>query len=224
MMNYRTDIAKHRGLGAGGMGGHTDAYDPCASHGGYCGNGWMDDIRQDELTEDVGPSTHIHSVDELKSMVRPVPFVSSSKPLSFARRDNVTIDGQDGISLDIALRLLKFEEGDSVNILCENPEPKDSESFAIVCNGGWTDWKDRRFYGESTLDCLRSAAVERMALRSGSDEVSGPEEGEDIDYLDATRQQPIDYVDRRRLRELDPAPHDQAKHKKSFTFLKRRGD
>ena len=53
------------------------------------------------------------------------------------------------------LEELRLGEGDSVTILCDDPEAEStSKRMAIVCNGAWTQWQDRRFYGESIVQCL----------------------------------------------------------------------
>lgn len=57
--------------------------------------------------------------------------------------------------------LLRSQEGDSVTILCDNPEPcTEAENNAVICNGDWTDWEDRRFSGVSLLDALSAAMIE----------------------------------------------------------------
>jgi len=50
---------------------------------------------------------------------------------------------------------LRAPEGDSVTLLCDNPDGPPNN--AIECNGDWTDWNDRRFSGETILECLREA-------------------------------------------------------------------
>jgi hypothetical protein len=53
------------------------------------------------------------------------------------------------------LEELRLGEGDSVTILCDDPEAESAaKRMAIVCNGAWTQWEDRRFYGESIVQCL----------------------------------------------------------------------
>ena len=64
------------------------------------------------------------------------------------------------IHLQRNLTYLRADEGDSVTLLCDNPDPASpDQNNAIECNGDWTDWKDRRFQGES-LDAAVRAAVE----------------------------------------------------------------
>lgn len=53
------------------------------------------------------------------------------------------------------LEELRLGVGDSVTILCDDPEAESTaKRMAIVCNGEWTQWQDRRFYGESIVQCL----------------------------------------------------------------------
>jgi hypothetical protein len=60
---------------------------------------------------------------------------------------------------------LRAEEGDSVTILCDDPEAESADRrLAIDCNGAWTDWRERRFYGESVLQCLALAVTARTYL------------------------------------------------------------
>lgn len=64
---------------------------------------------------------------------------------------------------------LREHEGDSVNVICDNPDgPPNS---AIECNGGWTGWSTKTFNGENVLECLRSAA---KAKRAVGDDVPEP--------------------------------------------------
>lgn len=58
------------------------------------------------------------------------------------------------------INLLRSEEGDSVTILCDNPDFNLGANNAVECNGSWTDWKDQRFEGESLLDALSAAMIE----------------------------------------------------------------
>lgn len=67
-----------------------------------------------------------------------------------------------------AMRLideLRVGEGDSVTILCDNPGDFDASfKVAIDCNGDWTNWQDRRFKGQTVLECFTDAAAARAAL------------------------------------------------------------
>lgn len=52
-------------------------------------------------------------------------------------------------------------EGDSVEILCDNPEGDGANNCAVVCCGDWTGWQDRRFQGISLTVALEAAAGAR---------------------------------------------------------------
>ncbi|PTQ12927.1 hypothetical protein CLG96_01940 [Sphingomonas oleivorans] len=62
------------------------------------------------------------------------------------------------------INALRADEGDAVMILCDNPDFNGLPNSAIECNGGWTDWRDRRFAGDTLIDCLRAAVSARAAL------------------------------------------------------------
>lgn len=47
--------------------------------------------------------------------------------------------------------------GNSVTIFCENDDPPPNQ--AIECKGDWTEWQDRRFEGDTLLDCLKAAVA-----------------------------------------------------------------
>lgn len=53
------------------------------------------------------------------------------------------------------VELLRSQEGDSVEILCDNPDGLN----AVVCCGGWTDFNEARFEGVSTFAALEAAAA-----------------------------------------------------------------
>jgi hypothetical protein len=59
---------------------------------------------------------------------------------------------------------LRDEEGDSVTVLCDNPEGPPNN--AVVCNGRWTEWKDKRFKGDTLADALSAAWLECMQVRA----------------------------------------------------------
>jgi len=53
---------------------------------------------------------------------------------------------------------LRADEGNSVTILCPNPEPENrEESEAVECLGEWTAWEEQRFSGATLKECLESA-------------------------------------------------------------------
>lgn len=60
------------------------------------------------------------------------------------------------------INTLRADEGDSVMILCDNPEGHPNN--AVECCGLWTEWEDRRFTGETLLAALKAAVATRAAL------------------------------------------------------------
>ncbi len=62
---------------------------------------------------------------------------------------------------------LRADEGDSVTILCDDPEADSRDKrLAVECCGAWTDWRELRFYGESVLQCLAKAITARTTLQT----------------------------------------------------------
>lgn len=59
------------------------------------------------------------------------------------------------------INVLRADEGDSVTILCDNPDFNGQPNCAIICNGDWTGWVDKRFAADTVLDALSMAMVER---------------------------------------------------------------
>ena len=55
-----------------------------------------------------------------------------------------------------AIDVLRAEEGSSVTICCDNPEP-DSWNNAIDVVGDWTEWDETRAHGQTVLECLTDA-------------------------------------------------------------------
>lgn len=55
------------------------------------------------------------------------------------------------------------EEGNSVDILCQNPDPDGpDDNYAIDVFGAETNWDMRRFYGATHADAVRKAAEELL--------------------------------------------------------------
>ena len=48
---------------------------------------------------------------------------------------------------------------DSVTILCDNEEGVGPDNCAVECFAEWTDYKERRFYGNTLYDALRNACA-----------------------------------------------------------------
>lgn len=56
---------------------------------------------------------------------------------------------------------LRTSEGDSINILCADPEADEELVYVDAC-GEWTDWKDKRFVGKTLLLALQNCLANRM--------------------------------------------------------------
>lgn len=61
------------------------------------------------------------------------------------------------------LTALRRDEGDSITLLCDNPDFNGQPNNAVECCGEWTDWKDRRFTGDSLLLAVRAAYLARIS-------------------------------------------------------------
>lgn len=55
------------------------------------------------------------------------------------------------------LNELRAGDGDTVTLCCDNPDFEGPDNV-VECCADWTDWKDRRFTGDSLLDALTAAA------------------------------------------------------------------
>jgi hypothetical protein len=64
----------------------------------------------------------------------------------------------DAIEIWRAIEQLTDGEGDTVTVLCANPDFNGQPNYAIICNGFWTDWQDHRFADDSQVECFRLAA------------------------------------------------------------------
>lgn len=64
------------------------------------------------------------------------------------------------------IQTLRFEECDSVTILCDNPDGPPNN--AVECSGLWTSMKDLRFEGSTLIEALRTA-VRHRALHALAD-------------------------------------------------------
>ena len=60
------------------------------------------------------------------------------------------------------IELLRADEGDSVTILCDNPDFNGQPNCAIECCGDWTGWLHKRFAADTLLDTLSMAVTERQ--------------------------------------------------------------
>lgn len=61
---------------------------------------------------------------------------------------------------------LRAEEGDSVTILCDNPDGPD----AVEVCGAWTNWDCRRYSGKDWIEALDNATEARQAYKRARDD------------------------------------------------------
>ena len=64
----------------------------------------------------------------------------------------------DAEALVATINYLRADEGDVVTLVCDNPDFNGQPNNAVDCCGGWTDWKDLRFTGDSLFAAVSAAA------------------------------------------------------------------
>jgi hypothetical protein len=57
------------------------------------------------------------------------------------------------------INTLRSEEGDSITLICDNPDFNMGANCAVECHGYWTDWWDIRFEADTLLDALSRAFI-----------------------------------------------------------------
>lgn len=71
------------------------------------------------------------------------------------------------------LHFLREDEGDSVQLFCDNPDPSSPDrNHAMECAGWWTNWEPKTFWGETfraMLDRADAAKCAAMKQRGGAD-------------------------------------------------------
>lgn len=75
----------------------------------------------------------------------------------------VHADGVTDAQYIAALEFLRAHEGDSVTLLCDNPDgPPD---YAIECCGDWTGWAERRFSSTAEISRHRDLVAHVAELK-----------------------------------------------------------
>lgn len=81
---------------------------------------------------------------------------------------SIRVDEREKIECLRLIDELRADEGNSVSILCPNPDFNGQPDHAVEVSAFWHDnldsWQTRRFSGDTLLDCLRKA---RAAIRAG---------------------------------------------------------
>lgn len=84
------------------------------------------------------------------------------EPMLDERRTDFSIPPHPAIECWELCEKLRAGDGDTVELLCDNPEPSlGGPPNAIECSGLWTDFENRRFEGGTILDVLKLAVAEK---------------------------------------------------------------
>jgi hypothetical protein len=69
------------------------------------------------------------------------------------------------VAFCIAMEALLSDEGNAVQVLCENPEGTGPDNRAVEVTADWTGWEPRRFYGPTPLEAMLAAGAEQARKR-----------------------------------------------------------
>ena len=121
-----------------------------------------------------------HTVEDSQ----PTHFVAFEEPTLLAEVKALREENERLSEFDSLIATLTEGEGDSVQILCDNPEAEGPHEYtAIECFGDWTEWKKLRYYGASKIDCLRKAVKSRQALKGTTpSKTDGPKPKKPVYY------------------------------------------
>lgn len=65
------------------------------------------------------------------------------------------------------IEYLRHEEGDSITVCCSDPDADSVDTqVAIDCEGFWTDFRNRRYYGRDVATALSNAVLDRKAYEA----------------------------------------------------------
>jgi len=93
-------------------------------------------------------------------MTDPAKVAEVAAGLTEAQRESMgfrRISDAEAIEIWRAIETLTDGEGDTVTVLCPNPDFNGQPNYAIECNGSWTGWRDLRFAHDSQVECFRLA-------------------------------------------------------------------
>lgn len=79
----------------------------------------------------------------------------------FDQMDRKVKDAENDRRLVLALNELRWQEGASVSIHCDNPDFNGLSNSAIEVSDDWTGWQPLRFVGDNVLEALESAVSEK---------------------------------------------------------------
>lgn len=81
------------------------------------------------------------------------------------RRDGIglmCIDCNQAAQIVQAINILRYNEGASVLICCENPEGTGPDNHAVDVTDAWTNWQPFRFEGRTLLAALTNAVMDKV--------------------------------------------------------------
>lgn len=62
----------------------------------------------------------------------------------------------------VMVQALRADEGDSITLLCDNPDFNGQPNNAVECCGAWTGWTDRRFTGDTLRGAVQAAYLAKQ--------------------------------------------------------------
>lgn len=92
----------------------------------------------------------------------PAKFFTLFREVTARLRKPQSVYIEESIRIRMALDLLRADEGDSVTIICDNPDFNDLPDCAIDCCGQWTAWGTIRFTGSCLRECLEKAVADKF--------------------------------------------------------------
>lgn len=87
------------------------------------------------------------------------------KALRIERQRLALKDARVAIETLQIINTLRDEEGHSVTIVSDNADFNGQPNCLITCMGDWTNWEDRRFSGDTVIECLRAAMAEYQEMQ-----------------------------------------------------------
>lgn len=87
----------------------------------------------------------------------PAEIATGRHPAAQNGVGQLRVSDAEAIEIWRCIEILTDGEGDTVIVLCANPDFNGQPNYAIECNGFWTDWQDRRFADDRQVECFRLA-------------------------------------------------------------------
>lgn len=134
----------------------------CGEHGVVCKPGteleYDSFIDSDQLSRDLSQPGHRDSSKHVpRQDIIPEPTQSGSERTAISGDSLAIQQIIDAAQCMLLIKYLTEDEGESVTIINDNPDPcLDNRQSSIMWSGGF-DHSERQFWGKDTLDCLRQA-------------------------------------------------------------------